>query len=710
MRNLSIKNDGLLKTVQSQAIVRAAFGLPIIIIGGYLLARNGTGGIWVPLVGALIVFYIAFTTYCAFSGKLVGPQRLALATAVIDPLMESSWIPVMGEYGALVTGFYLFTIMGFGFRTGLKLMWICQISAIAGFSAIFFLGPFWQEYPVIWLSFLTMLIVVPGYASVLIKKLHEARAEAEHESQAKSHLLARVSHELRTPLTGIVAAAQLMLIESKNSNTGRRAESILGMAKELTAEIEDLLDQAKYESDALSLETEPVSIHELLERLKSTMEPAAARKGLRFDLVIDDSIVDWVITDSHYLGRVLFNLTGNAVKFTQSGHVRVETKLLDSSKTSYRIQFTVEDTGIGIAKEFHQRIFEPFYQVGGGTTRRFGGTGLGMAIAWEVVHTMGGVIKVDSQPGQGTRFQFDINFPRIDSPLQERASAEEHAAVLGKQILIVDDHETNVLLLKELLEQDQHKITTAMNAMDALTTLNAGEFDVAFFDYNLSDMDGAKLLQIYRFGKLKPAPVYFLTADATSITTSKLVNSGAAGVLHKPTSIQELRKAISKVCRNAPHQQTREPQETTSKPSVDLVKGDRRHIRPVPVQLLDTSRIERLRASSKRPGFLRELLQQAQSDIDLNCAELGDALRAGNAEAIRESAHALKGVCANIGAVRMAGLSSSLMGTRSEEVKQAVRLIDNLESLRAATSEAIEQVIAQLDAPDSTPDLSARLQ
>ncbi len=705
MKSLAIAGEELRQAIRSQAKLRLAVGLPMVICGNYLLLNNGISLLFGTVLNVNLV-YISVIAALAFGNKIVSSEKIIWTTAVLDPIvMHSSMVAVLGEYGGLYSGFYLFTILGFGFRSGITLMRVCQASTIVGFVAVFFVSAFWRTHPIIWFSFLVMLLIVPGYAAVLLKKLHEARAEAEHESKAKSELLARVSHELRTPLTGIVAATQLMLLESQSTKTTKRAETILGMAKELTEEIEDLLDQAKYESSALVLESVPTSLHELLERVRLTIAPAASRKALHFDLNVDSNITDWVITDPHYLGRVLINLASNAVKFTPAGQVLIDARLLQTTKASYQIQFTVEDTGIGIAKEFHQRIFEPFYQVGGGTTRRFGGTGLGMAIAAEVVKTMGGEIIVDSEPGVGAKFRFVLSFPRIDSPQQASAGEKSQPTVLGKKILIVDDHNTNLLLLKELLEQDQHMVTTAKSAMEALTALNANEFDVAFFDYNLSDMDGAKLLQIYRFGKLKPAPVYFLTADATSVTAEKLNDSGATGILHKPVALHDLRKSISKVCRNEPNRELSTLPGTAS----HAAKTDRQYLRPVPVQILDISRIERLRNTSTRPGFIRELLTQSLSDIDTNCQLLVEALRTEDIESIRETAHALKGVCANIGAVRLVGLSSSLMATRRESFKQGNQLVNDLEVIRASTHDAIEQFILQLDSPAQGADLSAGL-
>ena len=694
------ESGDLRKSLRAQALLRLGFALPIIFGGGYLLLDQGHG-VLVVAVGGIILLYVVTVAVLAYKEQFISPEKLAMATAICDPLMHSSWIPLLGEYGGLYTGFYLFTILGYGFRSGVFLMRVCQVSAVTGFTVVFFVGSFWRSHPVIWLSFLMVLIVVPIYAAMLIRKLHEARAHAESESQAKTQLLARVSHELRTPLTGIVAATQLMLMESPTDQVGKRAETILGMAKELTEEIQDLLDQAKYESDALVLENSPASIHELMERVRLTIEPAATRKGLRFDVCIDKGILDWVMTDVHYLGRVLINLASNAVKFTASGQVRVELDLLERTKSTYQIRFVVADTGIGIDKEFHQQIFDPYFQVGGGTTRRFGGTGLGMAIASEVVTSMGGRIQIESELGQGTTFHFVLSFPRVESPQLGAVAHEAPPVVVKKQILIVDDHVTNLLLLKELLEQDQHVVTTAKSGMEALTLLNSIEIDVAFFDYNLTDMDGAKLLKIYRFGKLKPAPVYFLTADATAITTDKLVASGANGVLHKPVSITELRSAISKVCRNEPTNEVRA--------GVPMVRGDRQHLRTVPVQLLDTTRIEKLRSTSTRTGFIRELMTQSLSDINLNCTELNSALQSGEIDAIRESAHALKGVCANIGAVRLVGLSSSLMAAKREGFQNGNLLINDLENVRASTCVAIQQYISMLDSPHSSTDLSAGL-
>lgn len=684
--------SNLSKTLTTQATVRMLFGLPILIGGSAWILSHGYDARLLYVAG-LIGLYIFATLYYVHSraSEFVSPEKVVVATAVLDPAMQSAWIPVMGEYGGIVASFYLFTILGFGFRCSVRLMHICQFSALAGYAVVFFVSPFWRAHPMIWWSFAALLVLVPGYASILIRQLHEARADAESASQAKSDLLAKVSHELRTPLTGIVASSQLMLMELKESESGQRAETILRLAKDLNEEINDLLDQAKYESNSLVLEYVPVSLHELMERIRIATQPAADRKGLAFDLVLDEKVQDWVMSDEHYLGRVILNLTSNAIKFTNSGSVRVEARLLDSTAAAYRIRFAVEDTGIGIAEEFHDKIFEPFYQTAGGTTRKYGGTGLGMAIAREVVEVMGGKMRIDSQPDHGTRISFDLKMPRVVAPRSAGGTTDEVAAIRGRSILVVDDHETNLLLIRELLEQDQHRVMTASSGAEAFSHLNANDYDLAIFDYNLTDMDGAKLLQIYRFGKVKPAPVFFLTADATAATRDKLLGCGAAGVLHKPVGLQELRAAIRQVCQASPLDE--------ASPPAPSPKVDRSHLRAVPVRYLNLDRIENLKLQSRRPGFLQNLLGQSLNDIDRNCLELADALNAGDVAAVHEIAHALKGVCANVGAVRLVSISTTLMALRRDELSEVVRLLQDLEQARAGSQAEIREVIERLDNP-----------
>lgn len=649
--------------IKSQAIVRAAIGLPIVSAGGVILSSGGNQ--IAAYVALTIGAYILGTLWLAFARHRVPPRYIACFTAVADPLMESSWIPAMGEYGGLVIGFYLFTILGFGFRTGVSLMRVCQVSAIAGFVAVLFVVPFWQTHIVIWLSFLITIVIVPAYAAVLIEKLHAATAIAEKESKSKSELLARVSHELRTPLTGIVAAAQLMVMESKHGAAVDRAQSILELSKDLVEEIEDLLDQSKYEGDALSIELAETNLRELLNKVRITLEPSAARKGIRFELCIDEMLPTWILADEHYLRRVLVNLGGNAVKFTGKGSVSLAASLIAEDERMAGIRFSVSDTGRGIAPEFHRRIFDPFFQVDDdGQDRRTGGTGLGMAIASNVVKLMGGEIVLDSGLGMGSRFTFDLTFQKTAGPYTAQETAGT-AVVRGKHVLIVDDHQTNLSLFKEILLQDGHTVATAMSGMEALTFLSSHEFDIVFLDYNLGDMDGAKVAQLYRFGNLKPAPIVFITADATPLTRERLMGIGVAGMLAKPLTQKALRQTLADIFQSRgatadlPADVDARPKQ--QRPALNVVK-----LPPAAkVPVINEESYQRLCEMSRRENFVREMMEHAMNDIERNGALLVKALAARNLDDLEDAAHSLKGVCEAVGADRLASLSTGFMGLRA---------------------------------------------
>jgi two-component system sensor histidine kinase RpfC len=276
--------------------------------------------------------------------------------------------------------------------------------------------------------------------------------------------------------------------------------------------------------------------------------PTAKAKGIDLTVGIDDVIREKMIGDAHYLGRVLMNVAGNAVKFTDKGSVAVRFRLQEDQADNYLIRFEVRDTGIGIPKELHEQIFDPFVQGSTGTARRYGGTGLGMSIAKEIVTLMGGKIMLDSEPGKGSMFYFDLVFPKGASATYEEKPAENVQASYGKRILVADDNATNLLLIQQLLQKDRHLVTTAGSGQEACTALANVDYDVIFLDFNMGDMDGAAVLRTYHRETANPAAAYFLTADATEATAALLMESGAFDVLHKPVSIKQLRAAVARAC------------------------------------------------------------------------------------------------------------------------------------------------------------------
>jgi two-component system, sensor histidine kinase RpfC len=684
---------GLQTILLSQAKVRVYVALPVILCDLilFLITPGGIHGWFIALTAGYCAY--ALSPYWTIrNGSFASLKILLIATAISDPLVLSIWIAMTGVYGSLIAGFYLFTTLGFGFRTGRPLMHLCQITSIIGFCVVLAGNSFWQEHAVIWTALLIPLLVVPLYAGLLIKVLREAREHAEQESRAKSDLLAKVSHELRTPLTGIVASAELLAAESNDRVVTRRTDTILKLSDTLLCEINDLLDEAKYDAQSIELSSKPVDLHQKIAMLRTTFETMAAKKGLTFRAETDPAVHDLVNSDTHHLDRILLNLAGNAVKFTEKGSVKLAIDLVEETQSHYRLRFSVTDTGIGIPEAFHAKIFEPFSQVDQGESRRYGGTGLGLALSKKIISLMGGDLRFESTLGKGSRFWFELTLGRAGPAVAAVVEEIRPGFLSARRILVAEDNLTNLLLLEELLKIDRHEVTTCDSGMAALELLATQEFDVLLLDYNLGDMDGVRVLQTYRFGRLNPAPALFLTADATMQTATRLKDAGGAGVLYKPINLAGIRKALAQI-------EVRTPAAGAEQAAVvatEAAKPSRPALTVVPINALDESILDELKAASTRPDFLPMLLAHAESDITRSCQQLQEALADHSYASIRSAAHALKGVSANVGAVRLATLASTLMRMSSDELDTSSDKLgaDIRESSQAAIH-ALKKVIGE---------------
>jgi two-component system, sensor histidine kinase RpfC len=685
--------QGLRKILLAQAKVRLGVAIPVI-IADLILFFTTPGGVplWFLCLTAGYSAYAISPYWLTYNATAKSLQNLLIASAITDPLVLSVWIALTGKFGSLIAGFYLFTTLGFGFRTGRQLMYLCQAVSIAAFFVVLGATAYWQENPVIWCALLVPIIVVPFYAATLIKTLREAREHAEQESRAKSELLAKVSHELRTPLTGIVATAELLSLESVDRAVIRRTETILTLSDNLLSEINDLLDEAKYDAAALELSVAPVDLVKKIAVLRTTFEAMAAKKGVNFRADIDPGVTDLVVGDGHHLNRVLLNLAGNAVKFTDRGVVRLGVDLIRQTSDAYDLRFSVTDTGIGIPESFHAKMFQPFSQVEQGTNRRFGGTGLGLTLSKRTVALMGGDLQFESSLGKGSRFWFDLTLPRRVQ--EQQAPAVPRSDIIPpKRILVAEDNITNLILIQEMLHVDHHEVITCTSGIAALEALVKQDFDLLLLDYNLGDMDGVRVLQTYQFGKLHAAPAIFLTADATVQTANRLKSAGGAGILYKPVSLAGLRKALAQIdFSNAPHAEPEREIANIPEPA----RTERPVLKIVPTNPLDMEIIDQLRSVNARPGFIAMLLSHAQTDISRSSDQLCEALAGRNTTLVHSIAHTLKGVSANVGAVRVATLATGIMNMSSDEIDSARdRLAADLRDSSNAALAALHKIAVE---------------
>ena len=469
-----------------------------------------------------------------------------------DILVTSIVMHYFGKYGSPFFVMYLWLTVGNGFRYGYKELIHCAGVSVCGFIVMCLYTPYWREEFLLSIAGVMLLSIIPMYVAIMLKRLQEEKEKAEQANREKTRFLANVSHEIRTPLNAVVGFSSVLERETDREEQAKLACGIRDASASLMSLVEGVLDFSRIEAGHVEINSGPLDLHGLVHSVAGMFSIQAEQSGIQCVTDIDAALPQHVTGDIDRLRQVLVNLMGNAVKFTTEGEVRLRVGRLHTEAHGEQIQFEVIDTGIGIPGPVQSRIFERFLQADDSVHRRYGGTGLGTAIAKRLVDLMGGQIGVESEELKGSRFWFHIPLvPAENADSSVTDSCDDASRQQDEpdrlNVLVTDDCRLNRRVMKAMLDDMGVGSDFASSGPMALEKLRDGVYDLLVLDIQMPGMSGFDVIELYQSrnttGKL--VPILVVTGDATAEIYNRCDELGVSQFLLKPVDHEKLRHALA---------------------------------------------------------------------------------------------------------------------------------------------------------------------
>ncbi|EGQ9353159.1 TPA: response regulator [Vibrio parahaemolyticus] len=534
--------------------------------------------------------------------------------------------------------------------------------------------------------FVAVMLLVGSFLYQLQYRMHnlkqlnsELEAEtdkAERAAKAKSSFLAAMSHELRTPMNGVLGISQLIAEETKEPVTKEHIKVILDSGQHLMTILNDILDFSKVEENKLELEKAPFHLEQVLTPVCSAIQPLIDEKSI--ELIVENDVPNNTefTGDCARLRQILFNLAGNAVKFTNDGHVLIRTELNSEDK---HLLIIVSDTGIGIAPDKQGRVFNSFEQADSSTTRRFGGTGLGLAIVKKLTELMGGSITLKSVEGVGTQFIVTLPIPWNESekpspqhtPVQTRSTQ-------NLRILLAEDNRVNALVAKGFCEKLGHTVDVAENGLVAVEKARDNDYDLILMDNHMPEMNGVEATRFIR-EKLRVKTLLFAyTADVFREAHDHFIAAGADHVLTKPLQRESFADALKQFSARLKVKQTEEVS-----PASNVLQLQRKPIENLRLTEEELSNSEMLASLKEHPNELLDLLNSIITDFELAVDDLIENFMQSDFDSLKLTMHTTKGMALNLGLKILASqaleLETQLKMNQVPAIEQLQMLINRLQ-------------------------------